>query len=100
MSMSPKTRARVATARPELSRKIRASVPVSRTGLAPGAGLSWEAGLMVSALPGQFLQRADLHRAGAGFRATRGDLHRRVQVGRVDHPEAADLLLALGERAA
>ena len=32
-------------------------------------------------------------------RAAGGDGERGVQVGRLDHPEAADLLLSLGERA-
>src|SRR3984885_109356 len=107
-SMSPKTRTRVATARPELSRKTRATALPSAT--RPGGGAPPAADsvpyVMCSApsgrrLPGlrHVLERPDLDRAATRLGATGGDGERDIEVGGLDHPEAADLLLALGERA-
>src|SRR5262249_3896534 len=45
------------------------------------------------------LDRAALDGAAARLRAAARDLQGLVEVGGLDHPEAADLLLALGERA-
>src|SRR6185312_5078077 len=81
MSMSPKRRTKVATTRPDSSRKIR-SRSVASTGT-------------VLRLLG--LERPDLDRTHAG----RGSLRRQrqcgVQVGRFDDPEATEVLLGLGE---
>src|ERR1700736_4669097 len=107
-SMSPKTRTRGATARPELSRKIRATaLPAGTLNLGDGSSAACAGPYIVRLtpsacrLPGvrHVLERADLDRAAARLRTAARDLKGSVQVGGVDHPEAADLLLALGERA-
>ena len=83
MSMSPKKRTRVATARPDSCRKT-CSI-VGRSGGAPGLGL--------------VLEGPHLDRALAGRGGLRRPLQRGVEVGGLDDPEATELLLGLGERA-
>src|SRR3984957_13504890 len=107
-SMSPKTRTRVATARPELSRKTRAtSLPALTRAVTAASEAAGSGPDIVCSAPsarrllgvGHVLERADLDWPAARLRAPAGGLKGLVQVGGLDHPEAADLLLALGERA-
>ncbi len=85
MSMSPKRRIRVATARPDSSRKTcstwLAAAPVTDS----YAGSSWNGRTSTGAAAGD---------GGLG-----GPRQRGVEVGGLDDPEAAELLLGLGERA-
>src|ERR1700730_4450446 len=107
-SMSPKTRTRVATARPELSRKIRATaLPSGTLPLSDGSSAAGSGPDIMRSVPHacrllgvrHVLERPDLDRAAARLRTAACHLKGVVQVGGTDHPEAADLLLALGERA-
>src|SRR5690242_21647628 len=79
--MSPRRRISCATTRPCSARTI---------------AVTWSA---KAATSGNALEGTDLDLAAAGQRAPRGDLQGLVQVGRLDHPEAAELLLGLGVRA-
>src|SRR5262249_57657197 len=55
--------------------------------------------LLVPPIPPQrLLDRTDLDRAEAGRRPARGDLERFLTITGLDHEEAADELLRLGER--
>src|ERR1700686_1043334 len=82
MSMSPKARTRTATDRPYSSRNTRSISDASRT----ANGLA------------RLVRRTHLDRGGTrpGRLACPGQ--RSVQVVRPDHPEPADVFLALGER--
>src|SRR5438034_254669 len=85
MSMSPKRRTRVATARPNSCRKVCSTREASRM-LTPRLGLRL------------VLEGAHLDRSLAGCRALGRPGQRGVEVGGADDPEAAQLLLRLGER--
>src|SRR5262245_11087437 len=74
-SMSPNTRTRTATARPYSSRKARSTSVV---------------------IPA--VERADLDRQRRRLRGLAAPLERRVEVGRADDRQPADVLLALGVR--
>src|ERR1700744_2045648 len=76
--MSPRKRTRVATGRPELSRKAR-SVAATSTGSVRR-------------------ERAHLDGGAAGHGALAGPVQGGVQVRRLDDPEPAEVLLGLGER--
>src|SRR6476660_8243197 len=82
MSMSPKRRTRVATTRPDSSRKIRSS---------SGASMAGTDRSLV-------LERTHLDRTHASDGALGRPLERGVEVGCLDDPEAAELLLGLRER--
>ena len=86
MSMSPKTRTRTATARPYSARKTR-SISAAAT-----AGMSGVSARVLLERP-----HLDRQRVAAGELAA--PLERGVEIGRLDDGEAADVLLALGERA-
>src|SRR6188768_1086155 len=73
-SMSPRTRMRVAVQRPASRRNT-------------------------DSRSSAILERTEFDRTVAGDRRLAGPLERRVEVGRLDHPEAAHLLLGLGIRA-
>src|SRR5262245_60084386 len=81
-SMLPKRRTRVATTRPDSSRKTLASAVVSTAGTATDSG-------------GLVLEGPDLDRAHAGRGRLGGEGERLVEVGRLDHPVAAEVLLGL-----
>src|SRR5215472_18457857 len=83
-SISPKRRIRVATQRPYSARKTRS--------ISAGDGPGSLAG-------GVILERADLDRGAARPGGLRGPGERRVEVGGLDHPEAAEVFLGLRERA-
>src|SRR5215472_12491879 len=82
-SISPKRRIRVATQRPYSARKTR----------------SMSAGEVTGPLAGVILERADLDRGTARPGGLRGPGERRVEVGGLDHPEAAEVFFGLRERA-
>src|SRR6516162_3682308 len=84
-SMSPNTRTSTATARPYSWRKT-CSIAVWSTG---GTGPSVLRFL---------LERAHLYRRAAGLRRLGRPGQRGVEILGSDHPEPADVLLALGER--
>ena len=92
MSRSPKRRASDATTRPNSSRKIRSIAASASSGPSPACARAGSTGSLR-------LERPDLDRALAGGRPLAGPGERGVQVGRLDHPEAAEPLLGLGERA-
>src|SRR6266704_2776812 len=82
-SISPNTRTRTATARPYSSRNTRSMAGACTAGMpasALGFLLKWAHLDRVSACP-----------AGGGGPGQRG-----IEVGGLDHPEPADMLLALG----
>src|SRR5918993_6020927 len=81
--MSPRRRTRTATARPWCSRKTRS--------ISGAAGDVMRSSLGV-------VERPDLDRDGGRRDQLAPPLQRGVQVGDVDDREAADVLLALGER--
>src|SRR5215831_13377740 len=85
-SMSPSTRTSTATARPYSLRKTCSIAVWSTDGTGPS-------------VLGFLLERAHLDRRGAGLRGLGGPGQRGVEVLGLDHPEPADVLLALGERA-
>src|ERR1022692_4894650 len=91
-SMSPRRRTSVATARPYSSRNTPAMAEASKGGCVMSAA-------RVLLASGAVLERAHLDRAAAGFRRLRRPRQRRIQVGRLDDPESAELLLGLGEGA-
>src|SRR5580704_11563638 len=87
VSMSPKTRVRTATARPYSSRKT----PSMSASAGPGT-------LSLCLLPGLILERPHLDRDRAREGGLAAPSQRGIQVGGLDHPEAAHVLLALDER--
>src|SRR5579859_623676 len=87
VSMSPKTRVRTATARPYSSRKTRSM------SVRAGKGTS-----VPVCVRGLILERPYLDRGRACASGLAAPFKRRVQVGSLDHPEAAHVFLALGER--
>src|SRR6266702_6783858 len=86
MSISPNTRTRTATARPYSSRKTRSIALASTAGTA-------------ASVPGFLLERPHLDRLGTRLARPGRHGQRGVQIRGLDHPEPADVLLALGERA-
>src|SRR5580704_6968648 len=87
VSMSPKTRVRTATARPYSSRKT----PSMSASAGPGT-------LSPFLLWGLILERPHLDRDRAREGGLAAPSQRGIQVGGLDHPEAAHVLLALDER--
>src|SRR5919197_5054761 len=83
-SMSPRRRTRLATARPYSSRNIG---PICAT-----------SAVMRGSALGVVLERTYLDRGGARLAGPRGQRQRGVQVGRLEDPEAAELLLRLRVR--
>src|SRR5688500_16962975 len=84
-SRSPKRRASEATTRPCSSRTIRS---IS----------AWTRGSALKRSGSFGLERSDLDGTAAGLRRLGGDLQCRVEVGCLDDPETAEVLLGLGER--
>ena len=93
MSMSPKKRTRLATARPDSCRKTRSISRRVRHGPAQPA-----APRLRSASASSWNGRTSTGTLAGGGRLGR-PRERGVEVGGLDDPEAADLLLGLGERA-
>src|SRR6478672_8466220 len=89
-SMLPRTRVRTATARPYSVRKTRPTSSAVTAGGAAGGG--WPAGRSVL---GTVVEGADLDRQGGGAGRPLRPAKRDVEVGGVDHPESAEVLLAL-----
>src|SRR5580700_6151425 len=87
VSMSPKTRVRTATARPYSSRKT----PSMSASAGPGT-------LSPCLFRGLILERPDLDRDRARAGGLSAPVQRGIQVGGLDHPEAAHVLFALDER--
>src|SRR5580700_2488586 len=87
VSMSPKTRVRTATARPYSSRKT----PSMSASTGPGT-------LTPCLLRGLILERPYLDRNRARAGSLAAPFQRGIQVGGLDHPEAAHVFLALDER--
>src|SRR4051794_16404252 len=92
--MSPRTRISAATERPDSSRKIRPTRPASTTTGAPTSPRSATTGLA-----GEAGERAHLDRPADHLAHPRRPAERGVEVFGVEHVEAGEVCLRLGEGA-